>query len=132
VTLGQLQQRTAVGIGDPKSPVVHTTPLVTIRASHEPRPTTVNVACRPRFPKNLLLAVSNVIRGRVGYPKAPTKGKPMLRFASVLGLVLAGTVCVEAQWLNHRDPNIPRTADGMPNLAAPPPQFNGKPDLSGV
>jgi len=57
----------------------------------------------------------------------------MLRFASALGLVLAGTVvCVEAQWLNHRDPNTPRTADGKANLSAPAPRLNGKLDVSGV
>ena len=57
----------------------------------------------------------------------------MSRFTSLLGLLVVGTaVCVEAQWLNHRDPTIPRAADGKPNLAAPAPRFNGKPDLSGV
>jgi len=57
----------------------------------------------------------------------------MLRFASALGVLVVGAVvCVEAQWLNHRDPKIPRTADGKPNLTAPAPRLNGKPDLSGV
>jgi len=57
----------------------------------------------------------------------------MLRRAFAIGLLLVGTVVsVQAQWLNHRDPRIPRTADGKPNLAAPAPRFNGKPDLSGV
>jgi hypothetical protein len=41
-------------------------------------------------------------------------------------------VSVEAQWLNHPDPRIPRTRDGQPNLSAPAPRTNGKPDLSGV
>jgi hypothetical protein len=37
------------------------------------------------------------------------------------------------QWLNYRDPGIPRTRDGKPNLSAPAPRAsNGKPDLSGV
>src|SRR6185436_867532 len=27
-----------------------------------------------------------------------------------------------AQWLDHRTPNLPRTSDGKPNLAAPPPR----------
>ncbi len=57
----------------------------------------------------------------------------MLRLASTLGLLVFGTVvCVEAQWANHRDPKIPRTADGRPNLTARAPRMNGKPDLSGV
>ena len=57
----------------------------------------------------------------------------MVRRAFAIGLLFVGTlVSVEAQWLNHRDPKIPRTADGKPNLSAPAPRFNGKPDLSGV
>jgi hypothetical protein len=65
--------------------------------------------------------------------KIKNRGEAMLRFVSALGLLLVGTVaCVEAQWLNHRDPTIPRTADGKPNLAASAPRFNRKPDMSGV
>src|SRR5215470_14988898 len=57
----------------------------------------------------------------------------MLRLASILGLVFAGAVvCVEAQWLNHRDSKTPRLRDGRPNLSAPAPRLNGKPDLSGL
>ena len=57
----------------------------------------------------------------------------MLRRVFTLGVLMAATVVsVEAQWLNHRDSKIPRTADGKPNLAAPAPRLNGKPDLSGV
>ena len=38
-----------------------------------------------------------------------------------------------AQWLNHPTPDIPRTADGKPNLSAPAPRTpDGKPDLSGL
>jgi hypothetical protein len=38
-----------------------------------------------------------------------------------------------AQWLNYPTPGTPRTRDGKPNLAAPPPRaLDGKPDLSGV
>jgi hypothetical protein len=55
--------------------------------------------------------------------------------------VLAVTVIVllsfvlpaNAQWLNHPTPNIPRTPNGKPNLAAPAPRgADGHPDLSGV
>jgi len=57
----------------------------------------------------------------------------MLRLASTVGLVFAGAVvCLEAQWLNHRDATLPRAADGRPNLSAPAPRLNGKPDLSGL
>jgi hypothetical protein len=37
-----------------------------------------------------------------------------------------------AQWLNYPTPGTPRTRDGKPNLTAPAPRANGKPDLMGV
>lgn len=38
-----------------------------------------------------------------------------------------------AQWLTYPTPDVPRTSDGKPNLAAPPPRMpDGHPDLSGV
>ena len=38
-----------------------------------------------------------------------------------------------AQWLTQPTPDIPRTADGKPNLSAPAPRASdGKPDLSGL
>ena len=38
-----------------------------------------------------------------------------------------------AQWLTHKTPGIPRTADGKPNLTAPSPRTpDGKPDFSGL
>jgi hypothetical protein len=38
-----------------------------------------------------------------------------------------------AQWINERTPNIPRLADGKPNLTAPAPRTaDGKPDFSGL
>ena len=40
---------------------------------------------------------------------------------------------VQAQWLNHLTPGIPRTADGKPNLSARAPRgADGKPNLSGL
>jgi hypothetical protein len=51
---------------------------------------------------------------------------------AVVVLLLLPTM-VDAQWLNHPTPNIPRTSDGKPNLAAPAPRGgDGHPDLSGV
>ena len=38
-----------------------------------------------------------------------------------------------AQWLKYKTPDIPRMADGKPNLAAPAPRMpDGKPDFSGA
>ncbi len=37
-----------------------------------------------------------------------------------------------AQWLDYIPSKTPRTRDGKPNLSAPAPRLNGKPDLSGV
>jgi hypothetical protein len=47
-------------------------------------------------------------------------------------LILVGSVGLQAQWLNYRDPGTPRTKDGKVNLSAPAPRVNGKPDLSGI
>jgi hypothetical protein len=57
----------------------------------------------------------------------------MLRLAPAIGLLIAcAATGVDAQWLDYRDPRIPRTADGKPNLSAASPRLNGKPDLTGV
>ena len=57
----------------------------------------------------------------------------MMKLVSTIGLLFACAVSsVAAQWVNHRDPKIPRTADGTPNLSAPAPRIGGRPDLSGV
>jgi hypothetical protein len=51
--------------------------------------------------------------------------------AIVLTLITAAPVA--AQWLNYPTPDLPRTADGKPNLAAPALKTaDGKPDLSGL
>jgi hypothetical protein len=50
---------------------------------------------------------------------------------AVAGVLLAGTVTsAHGQWLNYPDKRTPRTKDGMPNLTAPTPRLNGKPDVS--
>src|SRR5215472_14402221 len=47
--------------------------------------------------------------------------------------IAAAAVPLSAQWLNYRDPAVPRTRDGKPNLSAPAPRTaDGKLDLSGV
>jgi hypothetical protein len=54
-------------------------------------------------------------------------------FTVTLAVSFAAVVLpANAQWLNHPTPNIPRTSDGQPNLAAPAPRgADGHPDLSG-
>jgi hypothetical protein len=48
-------------------------------------------------------------------------------------IVLMLSAPLAAQWVNHRTPNIPRTADGKPDLTVSAPRAaDGKPDLSGV
>jgi len=48
-------------------------------------------------------------------------------------LLIVGTIPAGAQWLDRQTPDIPRTADGKPNLTAPAPRGpDGKPDLTGV
>jgi hypothetical protein len=56
----------------------------------------------------------------------------MRSMSIIAALVTAALGCLEAQSLNYRDPSIPRSSDGRPNLSAPAPRLNGKPDLSGV
>ena len=52
---------------------------------------------------------------------------------TLIGIILAGALtCAHAQWLNYPHPRTPHTRDGKPNLSAPAPRLNGKPDLSGV
>jgi hypothetical protein len=56
-----------------------------------------------------------------------------VKTSSIVAILIAAAVAgAEAQWLNHPDPAIPRTKDGQPNLSAPAPRVNGKPDLSGL
>jgi hypothetical protein len=51
----------------------------------------------------------------------------------LLALTLVLSAGAPAQWLNHREPGVPRTREGKVDLAAPTPKDpSGKPDLSGV
>jgi hypothetical protein len=53
--------------------------------------------------------------------------------ASSIAVFALACVPVQAQWVKVPRANIPRTADGKPNLSAPAPRSpDGKPDLSGV
>src|SRR5262249_23729834 len=55
-----------------------------------------------------------------------------MKIVLIIGVTLALGAPVAAQWLNHPTPNIPRTADGKPNLDAPAPRTpDGKPDIAG-
>jgi hypothetical protein len=59
-----------------------------------------------------------------------------MKFATRIALAVAiatASAPLSAQWVNYRDPAVPRTKDGKPNLSAPAPHAaDGKPDLSGV
>jgi hypothetical protein len=58
---------------------------------------------------------------------------PRLRLLVLIALLSNGaSTSAHAQWLNYPTPRSPRTPDGKPNLTAPAPRINGKPDLSGI
>ncbi|HET9361840.1 MAG TPA: hypothetical protein VFO58_18940 [Vicinamibacterales bacterium] len=55
------------------------------------------------------------------------------RVAAACVFAAATTASPSAQWPAYPTPNVPRTADGRPNLLAPAPRASdGKPDLSGI
>jgi hypothetical protein len=63
----------------------------------------------------------------------------MRRLEGVLAVVVLSLVplvtptAAQAQWLTYRTPDVPRNADGTPNLNAPPPRTtDGRPDLQGL
>ncbi len=47
-------------------------------------------------------------------------------------LLAAFSLPLVTQWLNYPEARTPRTKDGKPNLTAPAPRINRKPDLTGV
>jgi hypothetical protein len=65
---------------------------------------------------------------RVGF-ESHRQIAPMMKWAVLLA---ASILPLAAQWLNYPDAGSPRTKDGKPNLTAPAPRINGRPDLSGV
>ena len=60
----------------------------------------------------------------------------MRRLAVVLGVVLVALLTITpaaTQWLRHPTADIPRNADGRPNLRAPAPRSaQGKPVIAGL
>jgi hypothetical protein len=56
-----------------------------------------------------------------------------MKTSSILAIVVAAALGFGgARWLNTREANIGRGADGKLDLSAPTPRLNGKPDLSGL
>src|SRR5579862_3086978 len=54
-------------------------------------------------------------------------------FTCALAAMISVPVLGAGQWINYPTPDLPRTADGKPNLAGPTPRLpDGKPDLSGL
>jgi hypothetical protein len=52
---------------------------------------------------------------------------------ALVGIVLTGAVAyAHVQWVNYPDKRTPHLKDGKPNLTAPAPRLNGKPDVSGL
>ena len=65
--------------------------------------------------------------------KIPLTRKRVFRIALSAALLILIGPPVRAQWIKVPVPNIPRTADGKPNLSAPAPRLpDGHPDLSGI
>ena len=54
----------------------------------------------------------------------------MMRLTAVL--LVSMTLPLAGQWLSYPDARTPRTQDGKPDLSAPAPRMNGKPDLTGL
>lgn len=54
----------------------------------------------------------------------------LLYAAALMVAVLPGTA--SAQWLDYPTPGVPRRPDGTPDMSAPAPRTDGKPDLSGM
>src|SRR5580698_6264960 len=65
--------------------------------------------------------------------RCTTPGRTKTPIGRLLALTFVLSIGAHAQWLNYRDPGVPRMRDGKVNLTAPPPKDpSGQPDLSGV
>jgi hypothetical protein len=62
----------------------------------------------------------------------PVQGDAVRMSPIVAVLVAAALGYGGAQWLNSREGKIRRGPDGQPDLSAPAPRLNGKPNLSGL
>ena len=59
--------------------------------------------------------------------------RTMCRAVVTIALVAVASPSMQAQWPDYPTPNVPKTADGKPNLEGPTPRTaDGKPDLSGL
>ena len=59
--------------------------------------------------------------------------KTFVKTLGVVALVVSVAPLVSAQWPSFPTSDVPKTADGKPNLTAPAPKMpDGKPDLSGL
>ena len=47
-------------------------------------------------------------------------------------MLLFAAALLPGQWINEPARGVPRTRDGKPNLTAPAPRVNGKPDFTGI
>src|SRR5262245_11915962 len=67
---------------------------------------------------------------------ASWRAPPQMRLISLLvctSVILASAVALDAQWIKHPTPGLPRLPDGKPDLAAAAPRTpNGRPDFSGL
>jgi hypothetical protein len=55
------------------------------------------------------------------------------RFTLAIVMTLIAPGLAFGQWLRHPTPDVPRNADGTPNLTAPAPRLSGgRPDFSGI